>query len=99
MDKEYIEIGIAVREASVGLGLNGNQKQYLEGIFRRHCAAVREIGPIQTKGDEIRAMSDEELAEWLTAIELRILQRQPMLERPAMKADWLDWLQSPAERR
>lgn len=60
-------------------------------------ANVLEIGSVKTKADRIRAMSDEKLAEWLTVIELRILQRQPMLERPALKADWLAWLGSPAE--
>ena len=45
-----------------------------------------------TNAERIRAMTDKQLAEWLTFIENRILGMQPMLERAALKADWLEWL-------
>lgn len=45
-----------------------------------------------TNADKIRAKTDEQLAEWLTFVENRILEMQPMLERAALEADWLEWL-------
>jgi len=45
-----------------------------------------------TNADKIRQMTDNQLAEWLTFIESRILGMQPMLERAALEADWLEWL-------
>ena len=39
----------------------------------------------------------EELAEWLVFVEQRILELQPMLERPALYADWLNWLRQESE--
>ena len=45
-----------------------------------------------TNGDKIRTKTDKQLAEWLTFIENRILEMNPMLEREALKADWLEWL-------
>ena len=50
----------------------------------------------QTNADRIRAMTDEELAEWLTMTERRVIKNA--LSKPYMytdeqlKADWLDWL-------
>ena len=52
-------------------------------------------------GDAIRAMTDEELAEWLTMIEKRVIKNA--LSKPFMytdeqlKADWLDWLKQEAD--
>lgn len=51
----------------------------------------------QTNSDRIRAMSDEELAEWLVMVGQRIIEINPMLERPALYADWLNWLKAPVE--
>lgn len=45
-----------------------------------------------TNADRIRQMTDDQLGEWLTFVENRILEMQPMLERAALKADWLEWL-------
>ena len=45
-----------------------------------------------TNADRIRQMTDDQLAEWLTFVENRMLEMQPMLERAALKADWLEWL-------
>jgi len=45
-----------------------------------------------TNADRIRQMTDDQLAEWLTFVENRILEMQPMLERAPLKADWLEWL-------
>jgi hypothetical protein len=61
------------------------------------AADVRENGPILTKADEIRAMSDEELAKWLARIEWKVLEKQPAITEYAMRMDWLDWLKSPVE--
>ncbi len=53
--------------------------------------------PRRTKGDMLRSKTNEELADWLVMIEERILSRQPMLERAALKADWLCWLNQEAK--
>ena len=45
-----------------------------------------------TNADRIRQMTDDQLGEWLTFVENRILEMQPMLEREALEADWLEWL-------
>lgn len=45
-----------------------------------------------TNADRIRQMTDDQLGEWLTFVENRILEMQPMLERASLKADWLEWL-------
>lgn len=45
-----------------------------------------------TNADKIRAMMDEELAQWLTFIETRILDMKPDMTRSEMFADWFDWL-------
>jgi len=43
-----------------------------------------------TNADKIRTKTDKQLAEWLTFVENRIFERQPMLERAALEADWLE---------
>jgi len=45
-----------------------------------------------TNADKIRAMSDNQLAEWLAFLENRILEKQPMLDGATLKAAWLEWL-------
>lgn len=45
-----------------------------------------------TNANRIRAKTDAELAGWLTLVEQRIMERQPMLEYPALYEDWLRWL-------
>ena len=45
-----------------------------------------------TNADRIRAKTDKQLAEWLAFVENRILEIQPILERAALEADWLEWL-------
>ena len=50
----------------------------------------------KTNADRIRAMTAEELADWLVLVEQRILERQPMLERPALYEALLDWLKQEA---
>lgn len=61
------------------------------------AANVREVGPVQTKGDEIRAMSDEELAVWIARVEWEAgLKMRPLTEYE-MRRKWLDWLKSPVE--
>ena len=51
----------------------------------------------KTNADRIRAMTDDQLAEWLTFTEKRILEKQPMLEKAALEADWLEWLKEEAK--
>ena len=51
----------------------------------------------QTRGDWLRSMTDEELAKWFVNLEVKILNIQPMLERPALEKDWLEWLQKECE--
>ena len=43
-----------------------------------------------TNADKIRAMTDEELAQWFTFIEEKILAKQTSLSRSELFADWLD---------
>ena len=45
-----------------------------------------------TNADTIRAMTDEELAQWLSGLSLRIFEINPWLERPAGEQGWLDWM-------
>lgn len=53
----------------------------------QHCKQ-----PCVTNADKIRTKTDKQLAEWLTFVESRILEKQPMLEREALESDWLEWL-------
>ena len=55
------------------------------------------MNPKPTHADIIRSKTDEGLASWLVMVEQRIIERQPMLERPALYKDWLDWLKQPVE--
>ena len=55
-----------------------------------------EYTPTKTHYDEIRSMTAEELADWLVLVEQRILERQPMLERPVLYEALLDWLKQEA---
>ena len=51
----------------------------------------------KTNYDRLIRKTPEELAEWLVFVEQRILELQPMLERPALYADWLNWLKQESE--
>jgi len=51
----------------------------------------------ETNADRIRSMTDEELAKWFVNLEVKILNIQPMLDRPALEKDWLEWLQKECE--
>ncbi len=51
----------------------------------------------ETNYQRVMRKTPEQFAEWLVFVEQRILERQPMLESPALYADWLDWLNSEAE--
>lgn len=54
-----------------------------------------------TNADRIRSKSDKELAEWLTMIERRAIEKA--MSKPhyytdeELKADWLDWLKQGVE--
>ena len=62
--------------------------------FEQYLKSVKKP---QTNADHIRAMTDEELAEWIVMVEQRIIEVNPMLERPALYADWLEWLKEEGE--
>lgn len=62
--------------------------------FEQYLKSVKKP---QTHADRIRAMTDEELAEWIVMVEQRIIEVNPMLERPALYADWLEWLKEEGE--
>ena len=49
-----------------------------------------------TNADRIRAMNNDELAEWLVVVETAILEKQPKLDHSALKDDWLEWLKQEA---
>lgn len=64
------------------------------------CKATRAtygVGDHITEYDRLVRKSPEELAQWLVLVEQRILDVQPALERPALYADWLDWLKQEVE--
>ncbi len=46
----------------------------------------------RTKGDDIRSMTNEELAHWIFSVQCRLLSLNTMLERPTTEAGWLQWL-------
>ena len=50
-----------------------------------------------TNADRFRAMTDEELAQWLTNIELAVLDKKPVISRSEMFEDWLEWLKREAK--
>ena len=54
---------------------------------------VYEVKKKQTNADRIRAMSDEELAKWLT----KITDDAQLDARTKCNYQWADWLQSEAE--
>lgn len=67
--------------------LNGNT--YCDSV---PCSLKDEL-PKQTNADRIRAMSDEELAEWLT----KITDDAQSDARTKCNYQWAEWLQSEAE--
>lgn len=60
-------------------------------IVMKGCSRFEEKHK-QTRGDWLRSMTNEELAKWFVNLEVKILNRQPMLDRPALEKDWLEWL-------
>lgn len=50
-----------------------------------------------TNAERIRQMTDEQLAQWLTNIEVAVLVKNPGITRSEMFADWLDWLKQEVE--
>lgn len=66
---------------------------------RKERKILEDLGLIYkpiTNGDRIRAMTDEELAEWLVIVEQRVIEANPMLERATLYADWLKWVRQGA---
>ena len=67
-------------------------------------ANVRVVGPVLTKGDEIRAMSDEELAEFCMAQQAGVLYKacemfgiKPEYNETKATSEWLAFLRRPKE--
>lgn len=69
------------------------------------CKSNGGCGKPQTNADRIRAMTDEELAEWLDAVSKSWYDEgytkddeSPLIsEYPATANEWIAWLKSPAE--
>lgn len=67
------------------------------------CPKCRSKMEIMTNADRIRAMSDEELAEFLDDTQrkecesLHILNDDGTMKFESLKTGWLIWLQQPAE--
>ena len=63
-------------------------------------AIVRNIKP-QTNADRVRAMTDEELAEWIVSVQQDIVDyyscKKHVPELPVESKIWLDWLKQEAE--
>lgn len=71
----------------------------IETVHNFPAANVRENVQPKTNADRIRAMSDEELAEWLASVtDCHLCPIDDCGGAGDMcTATWLDWLQSPAE--
>ena len=62
------------------------------------CKSNGGCGKPITNADRIRAMSDEELAEWLTALEIKAYSRIGYSgNEKRFKAQYIEWLKSPVE--
>ena len=62
-----------------------------ESVFCPFCGEEVEFKTVKpSHGDSVRAMSDEELARWIWAVQSGI-EREELLTTDS----WLDWLQSP----
>lgn len=77
-----------------------NCQMQIGAVDPAHCLADK--CPYITKplnnADRIRAMSDEELAEWLTALEIKAYSRVGYFgNEERFKAQYVEWLKSPAE--
>ena len=60
------------------------------------CGAEMRVGTDMTNADRIRAMTDEELAEWLAKItdcgECKVSTSRCMVSEKSCACAWLDWL-------
>ncbi len=82
----------------------GNERCFAKryGLFaEKTCPNFKEPKPI-TNADRIRAMSDEELAEWFIKIQNDVADYYDSghayaPELPTMKESWLDWLRQEAD--
>ena len=62
------------------------------------CGAEMRVGTDMTNADRIRAMTDEELAEWLTDKELKAYERCGYKgNKKRFIKQWLDWLKQEVE--
>jgi len=68
------------------------KEAYIRG-FKRGIEKVRNRQP-QTKADKIRAMSDDELADYHTKLQLRDEYGENETKMAVCKSMWLDWLKS-----
>lgn len=98
-EKENLLVGVIM-----GSFLPSPQKTELIEIVRNAAAKEREP---ETRADQIRAMSDEELADWLARTQIDNVSealkiaRVPWGESAGLKEltakDCLEWLQEPVE--
>lgn len=67
--------------------------------YRKHCAKAKEQ-KVFTNGDRYRAMSDEEMAEALSEVDVCPTRADRTLcgEREGCKRCWLDYLRSPEDK-
>jgi len=83
--------------------LNGKQYKIISSSFREDGMSFISITvpKIKTNGDRIRAMSNEELAEYMYDNGLDcdrcIIEEFCNQRRKRCKEVWLDWMNSPAE--
>jgi hypothetical protein len=90
--EEVRKVGFDINKEELAKALKYDRDQYVQGYTDGRMYKP----PVITNADRVRVMSDEELAEWLTFIEGKILAKQPTLSRSELFADWLDWLKQEA---
>lgn len=73
--------------------INCNSYFNFDELYKRRIGEVLKPKPV-TNADRIRAMSDEELAQWLAGYVLNITDGRHLNDA---KAAWLDWLKQEVE--
>lgn len=90
--------GGPVTSESIGWKCRGECKGFIgmDGVF--HKRKEEPFLPIMTNGDQIRAMSDEELADFLDKCEgMGYSDSSVAKDKNGNCVDMLDWLRQPAE--
>ena len=79
-------------------GVNGEFYPCKAEIFEKtYEIAEKDSNNKQTNADRIRAMSDEELAEFLSEVKADGIYYKEGMEYPIISEVWKEWLQSEAE--